>query len=140
MWLDISFSAVVFFIILVTAEASFFWGGGGWGYWGDTFRLPLGSVIRDLLPQLFAVLHGTEALVHNNYPRAPAASTCLALICRRTASGVPWFLGSTAMPMKLPNRCMHYQCSVTVEYHENRSRELDHHHKIKCKVSGEDAP
>ena len=50
---------------------------------------------------LHAVLHGTEALVYSNHPREAAASTCLAKIFCRIASGVHWFLLSTAVPMQL---------------------------------------
>ena len=32
-----------------------------------------GRVIRDLFRQLFAVWHGTEALVYSNHPREAAA-------------------------------------------------------------------
>ena len=54
-----------------------------------------GRVIRDLLCQLHAVWHGTEALVYSNHPREAAASSYLAIIFRRIAGSVPWFLRST---------------------------------------------
>ena len=40
------------------------------------------------------VRHCTEALVYSNHPRAAAASSYLAIIFRRIASGVPCFLRS----------------------------------------------
>ena len=46
----------------------------------STFRPHLGRVIRDLFRLLHAVRHVTEALVYSDYPRAAAASTCLAII------------------------------------------------------------
>ena len=49
--------------------------------------------------------HCTEALVYSNHPRAAAASSYLALIFGRIASGVPWFLRSTAEPMQHPHQC-----------------------------------
>ena len=58
----------------------------------STFCPHPGRVIRDLFRQLHAVWHGTEALVYNNHPREAAASSYLALILGRIASGVPWFL------------------------------------------------
>ena len=45
---------------------------------------------------------GTEALVYRNHPREAAASTYLARIFGRIASGVPWFRRSTAVLMQLP--------------------------------------
>ena len=56
---------------------------------------------RDLLRQLHAVWHGTEALVYINHPREAAVSLYLAIIFGRIASGVPWFLRSTAVLMQL---------------------------------------
>ena len=49
--------------------------------------------------------HSTEALVYSNHPRAAAASSYLAIIFGRIASGVPWFLRSTAEPMQHPHQC-----------------------------------
>ena len=49
--------------------------------------------------------HCTEALVYSNHPRAAAASSYLAIIFGRIASGVPWFLRSTAEPMQHPHQC-----------------------------------
>ena len=51
------------------------------------------------------VRHRTEALVYSNHPRAAAASSYLAIIFGRIASGVPWFLRSTAEPMQHPHQC-----------------------------------
>ena len=39
--------------------------------------------------QLHAVRHGTEALVYSNHPREAAASSYLAIIFGRIASGTP---------------------------------------------------
>ena len=39
------------------------------------------------------------------HPRAAAASSYLAIIFRRIASGLPWFLRSTAEPMQHPHQC-----------------------------------
>ena len=55
--------------------------------------------------QLHAVWHGIEALVYNNHPREAAASSYLAIILGRMASGVPWFLRSTAVLMQLLHQC-----------------------------------
>ena len=49
--------------------------------------------------------HCTEALVYSNHPRAAAASSYLAIIFGRIASGVPWLLRSTAEPMQHPHQC-----------------------------------
>ena len=49
--------------------------------------------------------HCTEALVYSNHPRAAAASSYLAIIFGRIASGVLWFLRSTAEPMQHPHQC-----------------------------------
>ena len=49
--------------------------------------------------------HCTEALVYSNHPRAAAASSYLAIIFGRIASGVPWFLRSTAEPMQHSHQC-----------------------------------
>ena len=72
-----------------------------------TFRPHPERVIRDLFCQLHAVRHGTEALVYSNHPREAAASSYLAIpvIFGRIASGVPWFLCSTAVPMHLLHQC-----------------------------------
>ena len=51
------------------------------------------------------VRHCTEALVYSDHPRAAAASSYLATIFGRIASGVPWFLRSTAEPMQHPHQC-----------------------------------
>ena len=69
----------------------------------STFRPHAGRVIRDLFRLLHAVRHGTEALVYNNHTRESTASSYLAIIFRRIASGVPWFLHLTAVPM--PMQC-----------------------------------
>ena len=45
-----------------------------------TCRPHTGSVIRDLLHQLHAIRHGTEALVYSNHPKEAAASSYLAII------------------------------------------------------------
>ena len=71
----------------------------------STFSPHTGRVIRDLSRQLHAVWHGTEALVYNNHPREAAASSYLAIIFGRIASGVPWFLRSTAVLMQLSQQC-----------------------------------
>ena len=55
--------------------------------------------------QLHAVWHGTEALVYSNHPREAAASSYLAIIFGRIASGVPRFLHSTAVLMQLWHQC-----------------------------------
>ena len=47
----------------------------------------------------------SEALIYSNHPRAAAASSYLAIIFGRIASGVPWFLRSTAEPMQHPHQC-----------------------------------
>ena len=56
---------------------------------------------------LHASRHGLIAPVYNDYLREAAASTCLALILGRIASGVPWFLHSTVVPMQLPCQSSH---------------------------------
>ena len=71
----------------------------------STFRPHPGRVIRDLFRQLHAVWYDTEALVYSNHPREAAASSYLAIVSGRIASGVPWFLRSTAMPMQLSHQC-----------------------------------
>ena len=63
----------------------------------STFCPHLGRVIRDLFRLLHAVLHSTESLVYINYPREAAASTCLAIIFRRIANGIPQSFRSTAV-------------------------------------------
>ena len=70
-----------------------------------TFRPHLGRFIRDLSRQLHAVWHGAEALVYSNHPREAAASSYLAIIFGQIASGVPWFLRSTAVLMQLSHQC-----------------------------------
>ena len=49
--------------------------------------------------------HCTEALVHSTHPREAAASSYLAIIFGRIASGVARFLRSTAEPMQHPHQC-----------------------------------
>ena len=71
----------------------------------STFCPHPGRVIRDLFRQLHAVWHGTEALVYSNHPRDAAAVSYLAIILRRIASGIPWFLRSTAVLMQLSHQC-----------------------------------
>ena len=71
----------------------------------STFRPHPGRVIRDLLRQLDVVWHGTEALVYSNHPREAAASSYLAIIFGLIASGVPWFLLSTAVLIQLLHQC-----------------------------------
>ena len=63
----------------------------------STFRPHPGRFIRNLFRLLYAVQHGTEALVYINHPRDAAASLYMAIIFGRIASGVPLFLHSTAM-------------------------------------------
>ena len=70
----------------------------------STFCPHPGRVIRDLFCQLHAVWHGTEALVYSNHPREAAASSYLAIIFGRIASGVPWFLRSTAVLLQLSHQ------------------------------------
>ena len=60
----------------------------------STFCPHLVRVNRGLL---HAVRHGTEALIYSHYPREAAASSYLAIIFGRIASGIPWFLHSTAL-------------------------------------------
>ena len=57
----------------------------------STFRTHLGMVIRDLSCLLHAALHGTEALVYNDYLRGAAASTCLAIILGGLPAVYPGF-------------------------------------------------
>ena len=64
-----------------------------------TFYPHLGKFIRDLL---HAVRHSTESLVYSDYPRETTTSTYLAIIFGPNASGVPWFIRPTAVPMQLP--------------------------------------
>ena len=71
----------------------------------STFCPHPGRVIRDLFRQLHAVWHGTETLVYSNHPREAAASSYLAIIFGRIASGVPWFLRSTAVLIQLSHQC-----------------------------------
>ena len=63
----------------------------------STFCPRPGRVIRDLSHQLHSLWHGTEALVYSNHPREAAASSYLAISFGRIASGIPWFLRSTAV-------------------------------------------
>ena len=67
----------------------------------STFRPHPGRVIRDPFRLLHAVRHGMEALAYSKHPREAAASSYLAIIYGRIASGVPWFLRLTAVPMQL---------------------------------------
>ena len=71
----------------------------------STFCPHPGRVIRDLLRQLHAAWHGTEALVYSNNPREAAASSYLAIIFGHIASGVSWVLRSTAVLMQLSHQC-----------------------------------
>ena len=66
-----------------------------------------GWVIRDLFHLLNAVSHHTEALIYSNYPREATASSYLAIIFVRIASGVSWFLCPTEVPMQLLYQCKH---------------------------------
>ena len=50
-------------------------GGTGMIASSSTFRPHPGMVIRELLRQLHAIRHGTEALVYSNHPREAAASS-----------------------------------------------------------------
>ena len=68
-------------------------------------------VIRDLFRQLHAVWDGMEALVYSNHPRKAAASSNLAKIFGRIASGIPWFLRSTAVLMQLSHQFWRW-CSL----------------------------
>ena len=61
---------------------------------------------------------------------------CLAIIFGGIASGVPWFLHSTAVPMQLPNRCRHCQCSVTVSAGTGVGRGSHKQPAIECLTSG----
>ena len=70
----------------------------------STFCPHPGRIIRDLFRQLHAVWHGMEALVYSNHPSEAAASSYLAIIFGRIASGVPWFLCSTAVLMQLSHQ------------------------------------
>ena len=67
---------------------------------GRTFCPHPGRVIRDLFRLLHAVWHATEALVYSNHPREAAASSYLTIIFGQIASGIPWFLRSTAVLMQ----------------------------------------
>ena len=75
----------------------------------STFRPHLGRVIRDLLRLLLCCMHGIAALVYSNYPREAAVSSSLAIVFGRIASGIAWFLRSTAVSMQLPHRCRNCQ-------------------------------
>ena len=81
------------------------WWGTGMVASSRTFRPHPGRVNRDLFRQLHAVRNGTEALVYSNHPRKTAASSYLAIIFGRIASGIPWFLRSTAVPVQLSHQC-----------------------------------
>ena len=55
--------------------------------------------------QIYQVQNGqliylANIAVYSNHPRAAAASSYLAIIFGRIASGVPWLLRSTAKPMQ----------------------------------------
>ena len=92
-----------------------------WVYRADWDCIPVGVLGWLLVVVLFAPIRGgslgicfvcwmllrhcTEALVYSNHPRAAAASSYLAIIFGRIASGVPWFLRSTAEPMQHPHQC-----------------------------------
>ena len=71
----------------------------------STFRPHLGRIIRDLFRLFDAVPDYLEALVFSNHPREAAASSYLATIFGRIASGVPWFLRLTAELMQHPHQC-----------------------------------
>ena len=71
----------------------------------STFRPHPERDIGDLFRQLHAVWHGTEAVVYSNHPRAAAAFSYLAIIFGRIASGITWFLRSTAVLMQLSHQC-----------------------------------
>ena len=88
-----------------TCISSCWWWGTGMVASSSTFRPHPERVIRDLFRQLHAVRHGTEALVYSNLPREAAASSYLAIIFGRIASGVPWFIRSIAVPMHLLHQC-----------------------------------
>ena len=79
----------------------YFKSGSGMIASSNTFCAHLGRVIQDLFRQLHALWHVTEALVYINHPREAAASSYLAIIFGWIASGVPWFLRSTAVLMAL---------------------------------------
>ena len=79
--------------------------GGGVLGWLLVVVLSAPIRIRDLFRQLHAVRHDTEALIYSNHPREAAASSYLAIIFRRIASGVLWFLRSTAVSMHLLHQC-----------------------------------
>ena len=80
-------------------------GGTGMIASSTTFRPHPGRVIRDLFRLLNAVLHCTKVLVYSNHQREAAASSYLAIIFRRYASGVPWFLRLTTEPMQHTHQC-----------------------------------
>ena len=54
--------------------------------------------------QLHAIRHGTEVLVYSNHT-SEAAGLYLTIIFGRIASGVPWDLRSTAVPMQPLHQC-----------------------------------
>ena len=70
----------------------------------STVRPHLGRAIRDLFRQLHAVWHGTEALQQSS-KGSYSLLVSMAIIFRRIASGVPWLLSSTAVPMQLSHQC-----------------------------------
>ena len=82
-------------------------GGTGMIASSSTFCPHPGRVIRGESgeSQLHAVWHGTEALVYSSYPKEAAASSYLPIIFGRIASGIPWLLRSTAVPMQLSHQC-----------------------------------
>ena len=77
----------------------------GWFLVVVLFYPHLGRVITDLSHQLHAVWHVTEALVYSKHPREVAASSYLAIIFRRIASGIPLLLRSTMVLMQLSHQC-----------------------------------
>ena len=50
-----------------------------------------------------AIRHGMEALVYSNHPAV--ASSYLAIIFGRIASGIPWYRRSIAVQMQLSHQC-----------------------------------
>ena len=88
------------------------------------------------VPLPYTSFHGTEALDYSNYPREAAASTCLAIIFGRIASGVAWFLRSTAVLMLLPHQCRYYQCSVTTSAGTDVGRGSLKQPEIECLTLG----
>ena len=60
-----------------------------------------------LAPTVGHVIIVACCMVYSDHPREAAASMCLAVISGRIASGVPWFLCSSEVPMQLPRRWHH---------------------------------